>query len=375
MSNFPYILTDKTCTVFVEGRALQTDRSNPNWDAIKVLINNPDAIADEFKFLMTPIHTIIGLTADVAELTVANDTVFYGDEELHYTLATRMLDVLSEGLNLDPWKKFVQNVFANPFVAARNELYLWLEKADLPITPDGCFIAYKVVRSDYTDCHTGTFDNSIGKLVVMPGGRDAVDPNRDVTCSTGLHFCSKSYLPSFGTSVGNRVVLVKINPADVVSIPSDYDNAKGRTWRYEVVGEITREEAGLAEWNAVQASYEDYSWGYDDDAWDDDFDDSDWDAYVAEYTALLDAEEATVTVPDPIVAAYVATPRPGPAPLPFTCYEPEADEPFVDTVAHGKITKTGFLAAVASLGSLKAVAKYLGASEGTIQYYKKKLVG
>jgi hypothetical protein len=40
--------------------------------------------------------------------------------------------------------------------------------------------------------------------------------------------------------------LVKIDPADVVSIPSDYDNAKGRAWRYEVMGEHTlseREEA------------------------------------------------------------------------------------------------------------------------------------
>jgi hypothetical protein len=32
--------------------------------------------------------------------------------------------------------------------------------------------------------------------------------------------------------------VVKINPADVVAIPSDYANAKGRAWTYEVVDEI-----------------------------------------------------------------------------------------------------------------------------------------
>jgi hypothetical protein len=32
-------------------------------------------------------------------------------------------------------------------------------------------------------------------------------------------------------------MILKINPADVVSIPSDYNNTKGRTCRYEVVGE------------------------------------------------------------------------------------------------------------------------------------------
>ena len=31
-------------------------------------------------------------------------------------------------------------------------------------------------------------------------------------------------------------MVVKINPRDVVSIPEDYDNAKGRCCRYEVVG-------------------------------------------------------------------------------------------------------------------------------------------
>jgi hypothetical protein len=76
-------------------------------------------------------------------------------------------------------------------------------------------------------------DNSPGKVVEME--RHEVDDNRDVTCSTGLHFCGMSYLSCFG---GDRTVIVKVNPADVVSIPSDYNDAKGRTCRYEVVGEL-----------------------------------------------------------------------------------------------------------------------------------------
>ena len=31
---------------------------------------------------------------------------------------------------------------------------------------------------------------------------------------------------------------MKINPRDVVSIPNDYDNTKGRACRYEVIGEV-----------------------------------------------------------------------------------------------------------------------------------------
>jgi hypothetical protein len=90
-----------------------------------------------------------------------------------------------------------------------------------------------------------------------------VDDNKDNTCSTGLHFCSQSYLSCFG---GERTVIVKINPADVVSIPSDYNDAKGRACRYEVIGELEVEpekaftmpvqesahDAFARRWNATQ---------------------------------------------------------------------------------------------------------------------------
>ena len=33
-------------------------------------------------------------------------------------------------------------------------------------------------------------------------------------------------------------MLLKINPADVVSIPIDYNNSKGRCCRYEVIKEL-----------------------------------------------------------------------------------------------------------------------------------------
>jgi signal peptidase I len=123
---------------------------------------------------------------------------------------------------------------SNPSRAAVSELYDWLEKTSLPITEDGDFLAYKKVRDDYRDFHTGTWDNSVGRILTMP--RNQVDDERDRHCSTGLHFCSLSYLPRYHGGRG-RVMIVKINPGDVVSIPSDYDYAKGRTCGYQVIGE------------------------------------------------------------------------------------------------------------------------------------------
>lgn len=136
------------------------------------------------------------------------------------------------------WLKFVENLYKNPEKRSREELVEFLQKAEtaqyqVPLTDDGCFLAYKAVRDDYRDVHTGTVDNNVGQTPMMP--RKAVDPDRRNECSRGFHFCSLGYLGSFS---GQKIMAVKVNPKDVVAIPRDYDYSKGRTWKYEVVYEV-----------------------------------------------------------------------------------------------------------------------------------------
>jgi hypothetical protein len=84
-------------------------------------------------------------------------------------------------------------------------------------------------------------------VVEMP--RNFVNDDQNNTCSDGLHFCSQEYLGHFG---GERVMILKVNPRDVVSIPNDYNYSKGRASRYEIVGEMGV-SAGDAFTQAVQA--------------------------------------------------------------------------------------------------------------------------
>lgn len=110
---------------------------------------------------------------------------------------------------------------------------------NLPITKDGCFIAFKMVRADYRDIYTGTMDNSPGCVPKMK--RADVDPDKDRTCSRGLHFAALEYVRngSYGSSSnGDRLMAVKINPRDVVAIPTDYNNSKGRACQYLVLKEL-----------------------------------------------------------------------------------------------------------------------------------------
>lgn len=166
---------------------------------------------------------------------IKDGSINYHGQIIHNTLTKRILSFMREGLPHEPLLNFFKNLMENPSRRAVNELYDFLEAGELPITEDGCFLAFKNVRSNYLDIHSGKFDNSVGKVCEMP--RNAVDEDKERTCSYGLHFCSIAYLPHFSDSDGGKTMIVKINPRDVVAIPADYNNTKGRTCRYEVVAE------------------------------------------------------------------------------------------------------------------------------------------
>ena len=192
----------------------------------------------------------------LGQITVVDGVIYYQDIEVHNTVTERIVRMMGEGFDVDPMLRFLENLMDNPSNRSVKDLYRFLEHNSLPITSDGHFLAYKYVTDDFKDCYSRTKDNSVGSTVTME--RRDVEDNPDVTCSSGLHFCSIDYLGGGGSNV----VILKINPADVVSIPTDYNNAKGRCCKYKVVGvhaEKGREDT-LSQ-SAVNAAYDE---GYDD---------------------------------------------------------------------------------------------------------------
>jgi hypothetical protein len=248
-------LGEQSLTVVVGTRPRNIPRTHPHFDEIVALVQDPQADEDYLLELLDPLSPIRDLVIDGSSIEIHDTTVTRNGEPLPTYLQLRIVDTVKAGLSVEPWKLFVERVYANPSFQSRHELALFMEKSGLPMTPDGKFLAYKRVRDDYTDVYSGTFDNSIGRVVTMPGGRQNVDDNRDRTCSNGLHFCSQAYLKNFWAGTG-RIMILEIDPADVVSIPSDYQNTKGRCWRYTVVGEVPLStEAEAAEWGVLSMDY------------------------------------------------------------------------------------------------------------------------
>lgn len=151
-------------------------------------------------------------------------------------LEKRIFSMMNEGTDgQDRLLNFADRLMANPSHRAVKELYGFLEHNDIDITDDGRFYAWKKVRSNYFDIHSNTMDNSPGKVLSVP--RNMVDEDPNTTCSYGLHVCAKHYLGYFGNGSGNRILKVKVDPADVVAVPKDYNNAKMRCCGYEVLGD------------------------------------------------------------------------------------------------------------------------------------------
>ena len=256
-----YIITGDGVSMYIDGKSLSAEISHPkyndilsairaeDWDAIPNLVNTANAIVD------------FAGTSGV-EVDVYAGIVRYNGEVMRNYLVERILDMMDEGFNINPLATYLENLMLNPSKRAVDELHGFNEYGKMPITEDGCFIAYKRIRGGY-DTYTGKVLNKpastltdeekamlpytvkgvtvelVEGVLTVSMARNAVDDRAEVTCSQGLHFCSQEYLKSFS---GDQIVVLKINPADVVSIPVDYNNTKGRCAKYQVIDVLSQED-------------------------------------------------------------------------------------------------------------------------------------
>lgn len=219
-------------TVVLDGKSYSINAGNGLFakalEAFKV--NDWDA----FIGCVNPEVRLKSLYAKYEGIEVKDGNLYVFGDPVHSTVATRVLSFLEAGLDCVHLFKFILKLNLNPSKRAVDELYTFLEHRALPITDNGNFLAYKAVRMDYTDKHTGKFLNTVDSVLEMP--RNKVDDNKEVGCSYGFHAGTIEYARDFWGGNGH-IMLVEINPVDVVSIPTDCQFQKLRTCKYKVVGE------------------------------------------------------------------------------------------------------------------------------------------
>lgn len=229
----PHIITDSSVTVIINGNPLTMNSDNANYN--NVIEALADGRYDNIEGMFDTGKAIAAFAEGNFEIT--DSEIRYKGELVHNHVVDRILAFMQNGLPYKPLLNFLDKLMSNPSRRAVNELYTFLEHKNMPLTADGNFQAYKSVNANYFDHHTGKFSNKVGSVLEMV--RNTVCDDANVGCSYGFHAGSLAYAKSFG-GVGSRLLIVEINPADVVSVPLDSGCQKLRTAKYKVVSEFVR---------------------------------------------------------------------------------------------------------------------------------------
>lgn len=264
------IITDSTITLIAETGPSVIGKTHPNFYKIKKAL-----LAKNF----LEVEEMLDVKNGYKEfsnglIAVDGDNLIYNGTIVHNVLTQRIVQMIHNGDEATPMLNFLVNLMDNPSEGSIDQLYTFLEHENLPITEDGCFLAYKAINRDYTDKYTGTISNKVGDKVKMPYEEVTADPTKH--CSSGLHCGSIEYVRSYGNfttdengeHTGDRLVTVKVNPSAVVSVPEDSDRQKVRVYRYVVHEEIENPYDLVPKYEAP-VYYDSEGNVYDDEDYDD----------------------------------------------------------------------------------------------------------
>ena len=235
-----------TVSAILGGNLYVAEGSHPNFNRIVDALVNGSLDEWETSCLFDVAAELTRQFNSVSErVSFSNGSVYFDNDLVDNSLSDQISRFMEQGEDFAPLVKFMENVYSNPNAHSREQLYDWLRDREFAITEDGNFLAYKAVQSSENNYlsissgraivngteQSGRISQAIGDVVTMPRSEVQFDPS--VGCHTGLHAGTLDYASTFG---GDTVVIVEINPRDVVSVPTDCSAQKLRTCRYVVKG-------------------------------------------------------------------------------------------------------------------------------------------
>lgn len=229
-----HILTNDGVMIIFDNKTVSVTKEMAYFKEAMDCLNNHDTAR---------LHEIINPKIRIEQHTgfvIKGETVFIEQQPVPPRLSDIIIKFVDQRLPVLPIIKFWQNIRDNPSpAAAKEELFDFLQHNSIALTEDGCFLAYKKIRQDYTDCWTGKILNKPKTFVSMP--RKDVCADRSICCAPGLHVAAWHYFKScYSDNSTYRTIEVKVNPKDVVSVPNEYGFAKMRVCKYYVTREINK---------------------------------------------------------------------------------------------------------------------------------------
>jgi hypothetical protein len=228
MSEPAYTITKESIIVVWEGKTHTIKSTMPNFAPLrKALIDGDyEAVPNHLTALKSLKEWTYG------KYTLEGSTVMFAGAAIPEALNRRIVEMATAGESPVPVLKFWERLQKNPSYRSVQQLWSFMSHRNIPLTDDGCFLAYKGVRDDYKDKHSGTFDNSPGHSHEMPRNQISDDPN--VACHDGFHVGALEYAREFAG--GARIVVCKVDPEHVVCVPYDCSAQKIRVCKYTIIG-------------------------------------------------------------------------------------------------------------------------------------------
>lgn len=228
-TGYPYTITNDAVTVTIDGEPYTLRKGTANYGAAiaAVLAGNWDQVPTLFVPGTSIEEWVDGL------FTYENGVLLYNGEPLPESLEQRILTTAAQQDDPSNLMLFWEKLQENPSYRSVKQLWNFLSHKGIPIDDEGYILAYKGVKKDYKDRWSGKIDNSPGAEVEYDRNKVSDDPKD--ACAEGLHAGDESYARGWAGSDG-RVVIVRIHPRDVVSIPEDAGHRKMRCCRYTVIG-------------------------------------------------------------------------------------------------------------------------------------------
>ena len=236
MSKLAYLISNSgSISIYKDGVSYTVNKDHLNYEQIRSSLREKN-----YEGLEDLINVRKSIETKFGGVVIKDEKVFYKDRELHGVLVEKIVDTIRNGDNAENLVNFLNNLMENPSKRSVDCLFEFIGRYQFTIDEDGYFIAYKSVRSDYFDWHTGTILNTVGSTISLDRNEISDDP--DHACHFGLHVGAFEYANNFHSGDNQVILVVRVNPKNVVCVPRDCSWQKIRVCEYEVIAEYKGDE-------------------------------------------------------------------------------------------------------------------------------------
>jgi hypothetical protein len=225
-----YTMTNSTINIIAGGKTYNLTSDDANFKLVQEALQ---AKKDEEDILGLLDHNRMVQRWSSGAYWLEDGKVTDNDGPLPTVLHDRVMALIRDNQSPVSIFNFWARLKQNPSNRSVTSLWDFLAHQGIPLTDSGHLLAYKSVRADLLDHHSGKWENRPGKTLSMPRNQISDDPR--TACHEGFHVGALGYASSFGTP-DRKIVVCKVDPADVVCVPYDESYQKMRVCKYEVVG-------------------------------------------------------------------------------------------------------------------------------------------